>query len=85
MSRKRFEQGFEVVLNEAKSTAQCKKPRVVRGSGHAHAAMSKLVLVIVAEPSGYEHSVSVQFIVCYEKGDQFPLIPFFIFGAAGRN
>ena len=31
------------------STAQSKKPRVVRGSGHAHVAMSKLVLVIVAE------------------------------------
>ena len=25
-----------------------KKPRVVRGSGHAHAAMSKLVQVILA-------------------------------------
>jgi len=32
-----------------RSTAQSKKPRVVRGSGHAHAAMSKLVLVIVTE------------------------------------
>jgi len=30
------------------STAQSKKPRVVRGSGHTHVAMSKLVQVILA-------------------------------------
>ena len=49
MSRKRFEQRFGFVFAETGSTAQYKKPRVVRGFGHAHVAISKLVLVILAE------------------------------------
>jgi hypothetical protein len=39
-------------LMGASSRGQCKKPRVVRGSGHAHVAMSKLVLVILAAQKG---------------------------------
>jgi hypothetical protein len=38
--------------SRARSTAQSKKPLVVRGSEHAHVAMSKLVLVILAAQKG---------------------------------
>ena len=54
MSRKRFEQGFRGVFGGARSTAQSKKPRVVRGSRHAHVAVSKLVQIILAGRLGFE-------------------------------
>ncbi len=44
----------------ARSAAQSKKPRVVRGSGHAHVAMSKLVQVILAERKGFEHLIRAE-------------------------
>ena len=44
----RFEQGFWAVSGWARSTVQSKRPRMVRGSAHAHVAMSKLALVILA-------------------------------------
>ena len=39
---------FFQVCGEVTSPAQSKKPRVVRGSGHARVAMSKLIQVILA-------------------------------------
>ncbi len=60
MSRSGFEHGFRGVFGGMRSTAQSKKPRVVRGSALAHVAMSKLVTAILAERRRFEHLIRAE-------------------------
>jgi len=58
--QKQFEHGFGVVFGGARSTAQSKKPRVVRAHRHAYVAMSKLVQVIFAERRRFERLIRAE-------------------------